>query len=89
MVFDVNVFGLIRMTKAVLLDMRARRSGRVINMSSVGGFAPQPSWPAMSRPSTRFAPRPDPADVPAPRSTAATAAGSLARLQAIERGEAA
>jgi NAD(P)-dependent dehydrogenase (short-subunit alcohol dehydrogenase family) len=41
MVFDVNVFGLIRMTKAVLPHMRAQESGRVINMSSVGGFAPQ------------------------------------------------
>src|SRR3954463_4566747 len=41
-VFDVNVFGLMRMTKAVLPHMRAQKSGRVINMSSVGGFAPQP-----------------------------------------------
>src|SRR4051795_10041658 len=41
-VFDINVFGLMRMTKAVLPHMRAQKSGRVINMSSVGGFAPQP-----------------------------------------------
>jgi short-subunit dehydrogenase len=41
-VFDVNVFGLIRMTKAVLPHMRGQKEGRVINMSSVGGFAPQP-----------------------------------------------
>ena len=41
-VFDVNVFGLLRMIKAVLPRMRVQGSGRVINMSSVGGFAPQP-----------------------------------------------
>jgi NAD(P)-dependent dehydrogenase (short-subunit alcohol dehydrogenase family) len=40
--FDVNVFGLIRMTKAVLPHMRARGSGRIINISSILGFIPAP-----------------------------------------------
>jgi NAD(P)-dependent dehydrogenase (short-subunit alcohol dehydrogenase family) len=35
--FDVNVFGLIDVTKAVLPGMRAQQSGVIINVSSIGG----------------------------------------------------
>jgi NAD(P)-dependent dehydrogenase (short-subunit alcohol dehydrogenase family) len=41
-VFDINVFGLIRMTNAVLPHMRTQGGGRVVNVSSVLGMIPAP-----------------------------------------------
>jgi len=43
-VFDVNVFGAMRMMNHVLPVMRQQRNGRVINISSVLGFIPAPYY---------------------------------------------
>lgn len=44
--FDVNVFGLARMTQLVLPAMRQSRRGRIINISSIGGkfYEPLGAW---------------------------------------------
>ncbi|WP_210246073.1 oxidoreductase [Methylobacterium gnaphalii] len=40
--FDTNVYGAVAMAKAVLPTMRSRRSGHIINVTSMGGFITLP-----------------------------------------------
>jgi len=40
--FEVNVFGAVAMMKAVLPHMRARREGRILNVTSMGGLMTMP-----------------------------------------------
>jgi NAD(P)-dependent dehydrogenase (short-subunit alcohol dehydrogenase family) len=40
--FEVNVFGAVAMMKAVLPHMRARRGGRIVNVTSMGGLMTMP-----------------------------------------------
>lgn len=42
--FDTNFFGLVNLTKAFLPHFRERRSGAIINMSSIGGLIGMPGW---------------------------------------------
>lgn len=44
--FDVNIFGLARLTKEALPHMRKQKSGKIINISSMGGkiYTPLGAW---------------------------------------------
>lgn len=52
-VYRTNVFGLLAVTRAVLPYMRRRRSGHVINFSSIGGYVAHAGWGVYC--STKFA----------------------------------
>jgi len=52
-VYATNVFGLLAVTRAVLPHMRRQRSGHILNMSSIGGYAASAGWGVYG--STKFA----------------------------------
>ena len=52
-VYETNVFGLLRVTRAVLPHLRKQRSGHVVNLSSIGGLVGLPGWGIYN--STKFA----------------------------------
>lgn len=51
--FDINVFGVVRMMNGVLPHMRAQGCGRIVNISSIFGFMPAPYMAAYS--ATKYA----------------------------------
>jgi NAD(P)-dependent dehydrogenase (short-subunit alcohol dehydrogenase family) len=42
--FQTNLFGLIQLTQALLPQFRERRSGNIVNLSSIGGLIGLPGW---------------------------------------------
>src|ERR1700731_4858974 len=52
-VYETNVFGLLRVTRAVLPHMRKQHGGHIVNLSSIGGLTGMPGWGIYN--STKFA----------------------------------
>lgn len=52
-IYATNVFGLLKVTRAVLPHMRRQRSGHILNFSSIGGYLGYPGWGVYG--STKFA----------------------------------
>jgi NAD(P)-dependent dehydrogenase (short-subunit alcohol dehydrogenase family) len=42
--FNTNVFGLVRVTQALLPHLRKQGSGHILNISSIGGLVGSPGW---------------------------------------------
>lgn len=51
--YEANVFGLLRVTRAFLPQLRKQRSGHILNLSSIGGLTAGPGWGLYQ--STKFA----------------------------------
>ena len=51
--YEINVFGLLRVTRAVLPHMRKQRSGHIVNLSPIGDLVGLAGWGIYN--STRFA----------------------------------
>jgi NAD(P)-dependent dehydrogenase (short-subunit alcohol dehydrogenase family) len=51
--YATNVFGVLKVTRAVLPHMRRQRSGHIMNISSIGGYVGFPGWGVYG--STKFA----------------------------------
>ena len=46
--FEVNIFGLARLTQLVLPGMSKNRYGKIVNISSIGGKSTPPSAPGIT-----------------------------------------
>jgi NAD(P)-dependent dehydrogenase (short-subunit alcohol dehydrogenase family) len=51
--YATNVFGLLRVTRAFLPQLRKQRNGHILNLSSIGGLTAAPGWGLYQ--STKFA----------------------------------
>ncbi|WP_260706357.1 oxidoreductase [Edaphobacter flagellatus] len=51
--YETNVFGLLRVTRTFLPQLRKQRSGHILNLSSIGGLTAGPGWGLYQ--STKFA----------------------------------